>query len=146
MSGSSLLAWVYANSIISAVSVEFPEYSWHPWLFTRASNGWITSISTGLRNGDVIAETVVRELIEHMAGQLNVNRLGDWYRPSLAQIESKFAHAVNTLGGLSTLLSQLYPHHKWNHSLFALRTRATQRRLLFETMEAFPNEGTTAAA
>ena len=130
--GGSGLMDIYRNSPMSALKSVYPEYEWVEWRFNRVPVGfWGNSRKE-------------KEFLEWMGKQLFVNELDDWYRVSMKQIRRVGASTgIRTLG-LTSMLQNAYPQHKWDLDKFENRNgpfKASQRLLAAILRKIFDGKG-----
>jgi len=105
--GEHLMNKKYGGSPSSAIMTTYPEYNWKSWKFSSTpKNYWKKR------------ENIV-EFMEHVAKELNIRKLDDWYGVSRAQlIQFRPMRRLMTIhgGGLLKVLAFLHPNFPWDFS------------------------------
>jgi hypothetical protein len=111
--GAGIMPQYYKNSISTALVAVFPEYNWQTWRFEKMNNGFWKQSSH------------VRDFLDWLADQLNIQRETDWYSVSWKQLQAfRATNLVKKSGGLVQTLSKYFPHHSWNfHKSTATKTQ-----------------------
>lgn len=131
-SGSTLLR-LFGGSPYKMLKALYPEHSWQPHLFkTSPRSYWETN------------RPAIENFFNFAAEQCGVTSLDDWYRVSLKQLKRLGGfQMIMRNGGLFTVLSALYPDHKWDASKFSLKgsKKSSQRWLAQIVKKLFPGQG-----
>jgi len=101
---------LYKNSAGSLVCSEFPEIAWKRWHFVKTSHDWWKRLSK--LETDPVALTILREYIEEVGAQFQVEKLEDWYRVTNEQLINE-RHRLHLFGGLIQVLKLTFPSHPW---------------------------------
>eukprot|EP00026_Physarum_polycephalum_P004891 Phypoly_transcript_04915.p1 GENE.Phypoly_transcript_04915~~Phypoly_transcript_04915.p1 ORF type:complete len:380 (+),score=56.44 Phypoly_transcript_04915:692-1831(+) len=127
--GAGLLA-VYNQKPSKAVMEIFNSHKWDPWKFRTIPH------SIELSNDQLT------DFVKFLEATLKITSPKDWYRISMSQITT-VSHACKTVvtknGGLSGLLSKVYPNYTWKKDNFDEgNKKAMQRWLMVTVSELFP--------
>jgi hypothetical protein len=76
--GGALLVKKYGGSPALALAGVYPEHKWSAWKFHQVPAGY----------WDTVDDPKLKEIIEEIAAELSVSALDQWYRISLAQLQS----------------------------------------------------------
>jgi hypothetical protein len=128
--GAGLLEY-YCNSPMRALQDVYPKYNWLPWKFNKWKTGFI-------------GEKELSSFVGYLTKELKIKDMQDWYRISLNQINKITPNTVVCkLGGISNMLTKVYPQHPWNFHKFSgiFPIKASQRMLRLCVEEIFPNSG-----
>ena len=106
----STLWYKYGYYLPSILAAAYPEHHWKQWKFISVSNGYWNN------------DANLREFIQSVATELHIQKLEDWYRVSLKQIETVAPLTpFRKFGGLGQLLQHVYPHYKWDMQKFYMK-------------------------
>ena len=95
----------FGHSLSAALSAAYPEHKWQFWKLHSVPEGYWEQ-----------QENLVN-FVEWLGDKLEIKRMEDWHRVSLAQI-AKLASltVVKKTGGLFELLKTVYPNHHWDRT------------------------------
>lgn len=118
----------FHNSLSQALSTIYPQEKWKNWLFAKAPKKALESEE-------------IKEYLDHLATQLNIQVMDDWYHISENEIATIGSiTTINKMGGLGKALSTVYPWHHWDLDKFSNRTKLKQKFLKKRIERLFPGQ------
>lgn len=121
----------YGFSLYNLLEHAYPEHSWDGWKFKPVPKGYWNK------------QENVMKYLKWFQEQYGISKLSDWNTVSAEQIVNTGGKGLlSKYGGLSGLLSSVYPQHNWNASLKTFPSKSQTR--LFKVLQTlFPNSTTT---
>lgn len=118
------VANIYSNSISKLLINVYPEYKWEVWKFRKLPNETIQQEIS-------LSDKILKNYIDYLSQKLKIEKLEDWYRVSVIQLERCGGTGLLVKhGGLPSILNKIYPEFSWNNNLFGARgSKSTQRYL-----------------
>jgi len=108
---------LYNESIYLAVAVENPMHYWKAWRFSKTPAMWWPSLASAFRQGDAIADTVVRIYIEDLVKRYEVD--------DVTQLADKIVAAdeehLELLGSLPYVISRVKNAQTQNYGTIILK-------------------------
>lgn len=107
--GGSGLLFKYDNSPSKMITSLLNEHSWEIDKFTRRPKGYL---------GDLMKQ---RNYLEDLGKELNIKKMEDWYRVSIAQIAEKRGQSLlmKYNKSPSKMITSIFSDHEWDMEKFA---------------------------
>jgi hypothetical protein len=130
--GGSGILTKYGSSIIKILKSSYPNHSWSPWKFPHTPKGYWEDHDNQ------------RNFVEWLSKQLKIQKMEDWYRVSIQQIQKLAPNILFQERALADVLKDVYPDYIWD--VKKLRSpekpiKAAQRMLVVILKDIFQSIG-----
>lgn len=108
-----IVGTIHLGNVGKALTKIYPEANLVAARFPRLSN--LVDVNVAVN----VAE--VKSYIEHLASELRMTKLSDWYCVTLKQLRGvrDYKEIPSRLGGLPAMLVRIYPEHPWDMTKFS---------------------------
>jgi len=103
-----MLAKYYNNSVAKALLSEYPNHTWHVWLFDKTPKGWWTTIGSKLKTADPESIATIRAYLKHLEPSLGIKKPIEWIQITNKQLGSTAEKRFYAMGGLRQVLATVY--------------------------------------